>query len=100
MLNGRTYTTDRILIDDAMADDLWARFYALDKSYDVTSGAPKAIQGNYPGVLKPVWCDIGCTYRETYNDLSRERRNGYDYVIKDDNALLRVYAKWKNKNLL
>lgn len=100
MLNGRTYTTDRILIDDAMADDLWARFYALDKSYDVTAGAPKAIKGNYPGVLNPVWCDIGCTYRETYNDLSRERRNGYDYVIKDDNALFRVYAKWKSKNLL
>ena len=100
MLNGRTYTTDRVLADDATAEDLWARFYALDKSFDVTAGAPKPIRGNYPDVLQPVWCDMGCTYRETYNDLSRERRNGYEYVNKEGKALFRAYAEWKKKNRL
>ena len=95
MLNGRTYTSDRMLADDEKAGDLWARFYALDKSFDVTSGAPMPIRGNYPAVLKPVWCDRGCLYRKTYNDLSRERRNGYSYVNNKGNNLLRVYAKWK-----
>ena len=98
LLNRRTYTSDRVLVDDEKAEDLWARFYALDKSFDVTAGAPKPIRGNYPAVLKPVWCDRGCTYRETYNDLSRERRNGYEYVNGEGNVLLRVYAKWKKAN--
>lgn len=94
-LNGRTYTSDRLLVDDKNAEDLWARFYALDKSFDVTAGAPKPVKGRYPSVLKPVWCDMGCTYRETYNDLSRERRNGYEYVNNRGNDLLRAYAEWK-----
>jgi PelA/Pel-15E family pectate lyase len=100
MLNGRTYTKDRVLVDDAKAEDLWARFYALDKSFDVTAGAPKPIRGSYPAVLQPVWCDMGCTYRESYNDLSRERRNGYEYVNKEGKALLRAFAEWKKKNHL
>lgn len=100
MLNGRTYTTDRVLVDDATAEDLWARFYALDKSFDVTVGAPKPIRGNYPAVLQPVWCDMGCTYRETYNDLSRERRNGYEYINDEGKALLRAFEVWKKKNHL
>ena len=100
MLNGRTYTTDRVLVDDAKAEDLWARFYALDKSFDVTAGAPEPIRGSYPAVLQPVWCDMGCTYRETYNDLSRGRRNGYEYVNKEGKALIRAFAEWKKKNHL
>ncbi len=99
-LNGRMYTTDRVLVDDAKAEDLWARFYALDKSFDVTAGAPNPIRGSYPAVLQPVWCDMECTYRETYNDLSRERRNGYEYVNKEGQALLKAFAEWKKKNLL
>ena len=97
LLNGRTYTSDNVLVDDEKAEDLWARFYALDKSFDVTAGAPKPIRGNYPAVLKPVWCDRECTYRETYNDLSRERRNGYNYVNSAGYRLLKAYEKWKKK---
>ena len=99
-LNGRTYTTDRILVDDEKAEDLWARFYALDKGFDVTAGAPKTIRGSYPLVLQPVWCDRGCTYRETYNDLSQERRNGYYYVLKKRVDLFRTFSEWKKKNHL
>ena len=36
----------------------------------------------------------------TYNDLSRERRNGYEYVNKEGQSLLRTFAEWKKKNLL
>lgn len=100
MLNGRMYTKDRVLVDDAKAEDLWARFYALDKSFDVTVGAPKPIHGRYPAVLRPVWCDMGCMYRKTYNDLSRERRNGYEYANKEGKALLKAFAEWKKKNHL
>ena len=90
-LNGRTYTSDRFLVDDASAKDLWARFYALDDSYDVISGAPCPIKGNYPEVLRPVWCDRDCEYRDSYNDLSQERRNGYYYVISSGHSLLKTY---------
>ena len=97
LLNGRTYTSDRILTNDETAEDLWARFYALDGSFDVKDGAPKPVRGNYPAVLQPVWCDRECTYRETYNDLSRERRNGYNYVHTEGNQLLKAYAEWKKE---
>ena len=100
VLNGRNYTTDRIMVDDVNSSDLWARFYALDAGFDVVTGARKTIRGTYPPVLQPVWCDMGCIYRKTYNDLSRERRNGYDYVNNEGIVLLKAYEKWKEKHLL
>lgn len=97
LLNGRTYTIDRVLVDDKTAEDLWARFYALDTGFDVTLGAPKEIKGKYPSVLQPVWCDMGCLYRDEHNAISQERRNGYDYVNAGGKGLLSEYAKWKNR---
>ena len=99
LLNGRTYTTDHVMINDDSAGDLWARFYALDSGYDITAGAPKTIQGTYPSVLMPVWCDMGCRIKKTYNELSQERRNGYDYVNRGGYVLLEVYRQWKKKFL-
>lgn len=94
-LNDHTYTTDRFMVDDPDADDMWARFYALDGSFDVISGAPDEISGEYPHVLSPVWCDSNCIYVREYNDLSRERRNGYSYVISGGDQLLKMYEEWE-----
>ncbi len=95
ILNGRFYTTDQKLVDDPEAPDLWARFYALDSTFDVISGSPERIQGTYPAVLDPIWCDDGCVYRQSYNELSRERRNGYSYLNGNGDAILKMYSEWK-----
>ncbi len=94
-LNGRTYTYDQTLVDNPSAPDMWARFYALDKTFDVVTGARKPIQGNYPEVLSPVWCDRGCIYYDDYNKMSMERRNGYSYVNSSFNSTLSKYNQWK-----
>ncbi len=96
-LGGRTYNTDQVLVYDDTAPDLWARFYALDSSFDVVTGARKTPQGTYPHVLAPVWCDRGCKYVDDYNDLSQERRNGYGYVRSGGARLLAVYNEWKKR---
>lgn len=97
-LNGRYYTTERSLGSDSSAPDLWARFYALDSSFDVVTGARKPIQGTYPHVLSPIWCDRGCKYVEDFNKLSLERRNGYAYVNTSGTNFLKSYEKWKLQN--
>lgn len=94
-LGERTYNTDQVLEDDDTAPDLWARFYALDSSFDVVTGARKTPQGTYPSVLSPVWCDRGCKYVDDYNDLSQERRNGYGYVRSGGESLIKAYNSWK-----
>ena len=78
---------------------MWARFYALDSSYDVVSGARKPIQGTYPSVLNPIWCDRGCAYVNDYNDLSQERRNGYGYVTAAGTKFLQEFKQWKTNHL-
>lgn len=98
-LGGRTYNTDQFLVDDETAPALWARFYALDSSYDVVSGARKPIQGTYPSVLNPIWCDRGCAYVNDYNDLSQERRNGYGYVTAAGTKFLQEFKQWKTRHL-
>lgn len=97
VLNGRYYDYERIMVDDTSAADLWARFYALDSSFDVVTGARKPVQGDYPEVNTPVWCDRGCKYCPDFNALSLERRNGYGYTVTNPRSTLRRYAEWKNK---
>lgn len=96
--NGRTYTTDKTMQDSNPSDVLWARFYALDSSFDVVTGARKPIIGNYPNVLTPIWCDRLCKYVDSFNDLSFERRNGYGYTTTAGKSLLSAYSSWKIKN--
>ena len=98
VLNDRVYTTDRFMVDDPDARDMWARFYALDESFDIVSGATYEIKGNYPSVLDPIWCDRECQFVEEYNLLSRERRNGYDYVTFAGDWVLKIYEEWE-KNI-
>lgn len=100
VLNGRHYTEEKRMYDDASASPLWARFYALDASYDITVGARKPISGQYPKVNTPIWCDRGCIFTETFNDISLERRNGYSYTGTWPLSLFPKYEKWKSKNNL
>ncbi len=99
VLNGRYSDYEKRLVDDENAPDLWARFYALDKSFDVVSGARKPIQGEYPKTLSPIWCDRGCKYVENFNDLSLERRNGYGYTTSSIGKLIsKEYMDWRKNN--
>ncbi|MCR5172339.1 MAG: pectate lyase, partial [Treponema sp.] len=98
-LNGRYYDYEQVLTDDPEADDIWARFYALDSSFDVVTGARKPIQGTYPRVNTPVWCDRLCIYVDDFNKLSMERRNGYGYTRTDPKSLIKnYYPSWKARN--
>ena len=98
VLGGRYYDYEQVLIDDPSARDCWARFYALDSSFDVETGARKPIQGFYPSVLSPIWCDRGCKYVENFNDLSVERRNGYGYTNTSMEKLVSVdFPAWKKR---
>ncbi len=99
VLNGRYSDYEQRLEDVSGAKDLWARFYALDSSFDVETGARKPIQGTYPTVLSPIWCDRGCKYVEDFNDLSLERRNGYGYTTSSMEKLVSTeYPKWLSIN--
>jgi len=49
--------------------------------------------------LQPVYCDRGRIIVENYNDLSRERRNGYSYLGNWVEKLKDPYQEWKSKNL-
>lgn len=98
-LNGRYYDYEQVLTDDPEADDIWARFYALDSSFDVVTGARKPPQGTYPRVNTPVWCDRLCIYVDDFNKLSMERRNGYGYTRTDPKSLIKnYYPSWKARN--
>ncbi len=91
--------TERMLVDKADAPDCWARYYALDSSYDITLGCPLKVQGTYPEVLKPVWCDRGCKFVPDHNDISMERRNGYSYTNTSMETLVsKEYPEWLKKN--
>ncbi len=94
-LNGRYYNYEQVMVDSETASDLWARFYALDSSFDVVTGARKPIQGTYPAVNTPIWCDRGCKYCDTFNDMSKERRNGYGYTGNRPSKTLTKYEAWK-----
>lgn len=94
----RTDTKERVMQDSPGNTNLWARFYALDSSFDVEKDARKPIQGTYPPVLSPIWCDRGCKYVENYMDLSQERRTGYGYTNTNFTSTLNKYNNWKQKN--
>lgn len=97
VLGGRSYDYEQVMKDDEGAADIWARFYALDSTFDVVSGARKPIQGIYPPVNTPVWCDRGCKYVSSFNEISKERRNGYGYTTSKPDSTLKKYEIWKTK---
>ncbi len=96
----RVDTKERIMedcVDCGHTNDIWARFYALDKSFDLVKDARHTIQGEYPEVLSPVWCDRKCKYVKDYMDISQERRSGYGYTTKAFYSVLNEYNVWSKK---
>lgn len=70
---------DRVLIDDPEAGFLWARF-------------------NEIGTNKPMFMDRDRVLRESFSELTDERRNGYSYLGNYAGGLLkRDYPAWKAK---
>ncbi len=96
-LNNHYYDHERVLEDVPDAPDMWARFYALDSSFDVKTGSRKPVQGTYPAVLSPVWVDRGCIFVNDFSEISMERRNGYAYTNTSGDKFLKEYKEWKAK---
>lgn len=70
---------NRYLVEDPNAGPLWARFYYIDTN-------------------EPMYIDRGGVKRNSHNELSAERRNGYAYVGDfASELLLKEYPKWKEK---
>ncbi|MCM1321918.1 MAG: pectate lyase [Bacteroides sp.] len=76
VLNGRYSDYEQILEDDENAPDLWARFYDLE-------------------TMAPLWCDRDRRFCASFNDMSRERRNGYSYTGKWPQKILKKYPAWR-----
>ncbi len=72
--NGR----DLIVVDDPKADPLWARFYDLDTG-------------------KPFFCSRDGIKRNSVDQISHERRNGYAWYGTWPNQLLQQYPAWKDR---
>lgn len=72
--------SEYVLQEDKDAPDLWARFYDIE-------------------TLKPIYCDRERKFVKTYNELSRERRNGYHYINNWPEKYFPVFEAWKEKHL-
>ena len=69
--------TDRVLVEDADAPPLWARFYEL-------------------GTNRPLYLDRDSVYRYDYAEIGFERRSGYSYHGTWANSLLdSEYPDWR-----
>jgi len=73
---GRYSDYETLLVDDKDAPPLLARMYDLEN-------------------LQPVYCDRGRVIVKSFNDLGRERRNGYSYLGEWTTLLDKPYAEWK-----
>lgn len=75
---GKYTDYEQIMVDDSDAKDLWARFYDLK-------------------TMQPIWCDRGQKFCATFNDMSKERRNGYAYTGTWPLSCIKEYEAWKQK---
>ena len=78
VLNGKYTEYEQIMVDDPAAPELWARMYDLQ-------------------TMRPVWCDRDRKICDTFNDMSKERRNGYAYTGKWVAKIREPYAAWKER---
>lgn len=67
---------EQVMVDDPAAPDLWARMYDVQ-------------------TMRPVWCDRGRKICAEFNDMSKERRNGYAYTGTWVKNIRGPYSAWK-----
>ncbi|WP_346857807.1 pectate lyase [uncultured Draconibacterium sp.] len=70
---------DRVLVKDASAPTLWARFYDLETE-------------------KPFFCSRDGIKRNTFAEISHNRRNGYSWYSNKPEKVLEKYPEWRAKN--
>jgi pectinesterase len=69
---------DRVVVQDANAEPLWARFMELDNN-------------------EPFFCDRDGVKKATMAEIGYERRNGYAWYTNEPKEVLKKYTKWKSK---
>jgi len=67
---------DLIVVPDANAKPMWARFYDLDTE-------------------KPYFCDRDGIKKNTLAEIGYERRNGYGWYTNLPEKILKAYPKWE-----
>lgn len=68
---------DRVVVSDASAEPLWARFMNLDDN-------------------TPFFCDRDGIKKATLAEIGYERRNGYGWYTNEPKEVLKKYKKWKD----
>lgn len=68
---------DRVVVQRADAEPLWARFMELDTN-------------------RPFFCDRDGIKKYTLAEIGYERRNGYGWYTNEPKEVLKKYAKWKS----
>jgi pectate lyase len=68
----------RVVIQDPDAPVLWARFYDIESN-------------------RPFFCDRDGIPRDNFNELGRNRRDGYSWYGSYGNAVAATYESWKQK---
>ncbi|MEZ4939725.1 MAG: pectate lyase [Saprospiraceae bacterium] len=70
---------NRIVVSDADAPPLWARFYDLETG-------------------KPFFCDRDGIKKNSMAEIGYERRNGYSWYTNAPEKVLKQYPKWQKKH--
>ena len=70
--NGKT---DKIVVKSENTEPLWARFMNLEDN-------------------RPFFCDRTGVKKYALNEISYERRNGYNWYTNKPNDVLKKYKKW------
>jgi pectinesterase len=73
--------SDKKMVSDANAPDLWARFMDLDSN-------------------TPFFCDRDGIKKASLAEIGAERRNGYSWYTSEPKEVLEKYDKWKEKYVI
>jgi pectate lyase, PelA/Pel-15E family len=74
----RTSTTDRVVVKDSLAPQIWTRYYEL-------------------GTEKPMFSDRNSKILYSLSDVSRERRSGYGWYTYAPQEVLDKYPQWQKR---
>lgn len=75
---GENGKPDRVVVQDANAESLWARFMELEDN-------------------TPFFCDRDGIKKTSLAEIGYERRNGYAWYNNEPAAVLKKYENWKKK---